>query len=62
VVLKLLGSDQSAALEAEIQAAVDGIPMPPPNASRSADTAARNNRVWSAVLLTLASPEFIVQK
>jgi uncharacterized protein (DUF1800 family) len=62
VALKLLGDGGSAALEAEIRAAVDAIAMPPSGASRAEVTAARRNRVWSAVLLTLASPEFIVQK
>jgi hypothetical protein len=52
--LTLAAGQLSAATSAQIKAVVDGI---------SADTpAGLNNRVYMALLLTLASPEYLVQK
>jgi hypothetical protein len=51
--LTLAAGQLSAATSAQIKAVVDGI---------SADTpAGLNNRVYMALLLTLASPEYLVQ-
>jgi len=62
---KLTCGQANDALRAEITNAVRTITIPALNASRTnraAIAAARRNRVNSAVLLTLASPEFLVQK
>jgi uncharacterized protein (DUF1800 family) len=65
VALKLLGDGASATVKGQIASAVDSIVVPALRADKSNQaqvTAALQNRVWSAVLLTLATPEFIVQK
>ncbi|WP_224242351.1 DUF1800 domain-containing protein [Hyalangium gracile] len=50
-------------LRSELVAAVGAILVPVPNGSNQAQVeAARRNRVRAAALLTVASPEFIVQK
>jgi uncharacterized protein (DUF1800 family) len=50
----LLGAQMSAATKASVRAAVDAIAIGSANASL--------NRVYTAVLLTLAAPEYLVQK
>ncbi|HEX4508558.1 MAG TPA: hypothetical protein VH328_00690, partial [Burkholderiaceae bacterium] len=65
VTLKLLGDSASTTVKSQIASAVDSITVPVLNANKSNQaqvTAALQNRVWSAVLLSLATPEFIVQK
>jgi uncharacterized protein (DUF1800 family) len=65
VTLKLLGDGTPAAMKSQIASAVDSIAVPALKANKANQaqvTAALQNRVWSAVLLTLAAPEFIVQK
>jgi uncharacterized protein (DUF1800 family) len=63
--LMLLANQMSPALRAQIVAAVNSVPVPA-DAADAADAAAaaeaRQNRVWLAVFLTLASPEYLVQK
>jgi uncharacterized protein (DUF1800 family) len=62
---RLLYGLATTALRTEIAAAVEKIVIPAPNAAGSnqaAIEAAKRNRVNAAVLLTLASPEFLVQK
>ncbi len=54
VALRLSGGQLSATTKATVRAAVESIPTTATNASQS--------RVYVAILLTLASPEFIVQK
>jgi hypothetical protein len=52
-----------AALKSEIQSAVDSIVIPAATATNAAQIdSAKRNRVSTALLLTLASPEFLVQK
>jgi Protein of unknown function (DUF1800) len=60
---KLLYGQPADALRSEILGAISRINIPAPNGSNQAqiDTA-KFNRVKSAVLLTLASPEFLAQK
>ncbi len=62
---RLLVGPASAALTAALVGAIDKITIPTLNAAGSnqaaIDTALRN-RVYSAVLMTLATPEFMVQK
>ena len=65
VTLKLVGDNAPATLKTQIQTAVDAIAIPalkPDGSNQAQVTAARSNRVFAAVLLTLAAPEFIVQK
>ncbi len=65
VTAKLLGDGASATLKSELRAAVDSITIPAlkaGNGNLAQVNAAKQNRVNAAVLLTLASPEFIVQK
>jgi uncharacterized protein (DUF1800 family) len=62
---KLTYGQMPAALKTEIQAAIETITLPALNATGSNQgqiDAARRNRVQSALLLVLASPEFAVQK
>ena len=65
VAAKLLGDGAPDTVKAPIRAAVDSLPVPALKAGKANQaqvTAALQNRVYAAVLLTLASPEFIVQK
>ena len=60
---KLLYGQPADALRTEITNAISRINIPAPNGSNQAQIdAAKFNRVKSAVLLTLASPEFLGQK
>jgi hypothetical protein len=60
---RLIYGAANAALKAEIVGAVNSIVIPAATGSNQAaiDTA-RRNRVNAAILLTLASPEFVVLK
>ncbi|WP_119155024.1 DUF1800 domain-containing protein [Caldimonas tepidiphila] len=61
----LTGGQMSAALKAEIGAALASLPVPaarPDGSNAAAVERAKRTRVQAALLLTLASPEFIVQK
>ena len=65
VTQRLLYGQASAALRADIEASVASIAIPALNASGSnlsAVQAAMRNRVYAAVLLTMATPEFLTQK
>ena len=65
VAARLIGDNVNTALKAQIQAAVDSIAIPNLNkagSNQGAIDTAKKNRVNTAVLLTLASPEFIAQK
>lgn len=65
VTARLIGDNVNTALKAQIQAAVDSILIPNLNktgSNQGAIDTAKKNRVNTAVLLTLASPEFIAQK
>jgi uncharacterized protein (DUF1800 family) len=65
VTLRLLGDGVPDAYKARLRAAVDSIVIPALKTGGSNQAqvdAAKRNRVNAAVLLTLASPEFIVQK
>jgi uncharacterized protein (DUF1800 family) len=65
VTLKLIGDKAPATLKAQIREAVDSIAIPalkPNGANQAKVMAAQRNRVYAAVLLTLAAPEYIVQK
>jgi uncharacterized protein (DUF1800 family) len=65
VTAKLLGDGVPDTYKAELRAAVDSIPIPVLKAggtNQAQVDQAKRNRVNAAVLLTLASPEFIVQK
>jgi len=65
VTARLLGDGVADAYKAQIRTAVDSIAVPvlkAGGANQAQVTAALQNRVYAAVLLTLASPEFIVQK
>jgi uncharacterized protein (DUF1800 family) len=65
VTARLIGDNVDTALKTQIQAAVDSILIPKLNkagSNQGAIDAATKNRVNTAVLLTLASPEFIAQK
>jgi uncharacterized protein (DUF1800 family) len=62
---KLIGDGAPVALRTDIRAAVDAIPVPallPGGSNQAKVTVAKQARVCAAVLLTLATPEFIVQK
>lgn len=62
---RLLAGTMPAALKAEIQGAIGSIAIPALNATGSNQAqidAARRTRVNAAVLLTVVSPEFLVQK
>ncbi|HEY9023425.1 MAG TPA: DUF1800 family protein, partial [Burkholderiaceae bacterium] len=62
---RLIGDNVNAALLSQIQVAVDSIPVPKLNktgTNQGQIDSAHKNRVNTAVLLTLASPEFIAQK
>ena len=62
---KLLWGSGTAALQTEIATAVGKITIPALNTggtNQAAIDSAKRNRVNSAVLLTLASPEFLAQK
>ena len=65
VAAKLLGDGVPDAFKAQIRTAVDSIAVPAlkaGGANQAQVTAALQNRVYAAILLTLAAPEFIVQK
>ncbi len=65
VLTRLLGPAPQDALKTEIVAAVDSIALPALKADGSNQTAvdnAKKNRVYTAVLLALVAPEFLVQK
>jgi len=65
VTSKLLGDGVPDAFKAQVRAGVDSIAIPAlkaNNANAAQVDAARRNRVYAAVLLTIAAPEFIVQK
>jgi uncharacterized protein (DUF1800 family) len=65
VTQRLLYGQASAALRADIEASVASIAIPALNASGSnlsAVQGAMRNRVYAAVLLTMATPEFLTQK
>lgn len=65
VAAKLAGGSATAGLKAEVREAVESIAIPALRAdagNQSAVDAAKRNRVQMAVLLTLVSPEFVVQK
>jgi uncharacterized protein (DUF1800 family) len=60
---RLLYGQASAALQAEVTSVVSGIAIPAATATNQAAVAeAKRNRVNAALLLTLASPDFLVQK
>lgn len=62
---RLTCGQMSAALKAEIGAALASLPVPeakPDGSNAAAVERAKRTRVQAALLLTLASPEFIVQK
>jgi uncharacterized protein (DUF1800 family) len=65
VTARLIGDTVNADLKTQIQTAVDSIKIPVLN-KQGTNTAqienAKHNRVMTAVLLTLASPEYIAQK
>jgi uncharacterized protein (DUF1800 family) len=65
VTARLIGDTVNDDLKAQIRIAVDSIVIPAPNKNGTNGAAiakARNNRALTAVMLTLASPEYIVQK
>lgn len=63
VIDKLMSGQSLPALQQEIATAVGSIVVPAPTATNASQVAAaQRNRVNAAVLLTLASPEFLVQK
>ncbi len=65
VLTRLLGPAPQDALKTEVVAAVDSIALPALKADGSNQTAvdnAKKNRVYTAVLLALVAPEFLVQK
>jgi uncharacterized protein (DUF1800 family) len=65
VTARLIGDTVDASLKSQIQTAVDSIPIPALNKAGSNGPQienAKHNRVLTAVLLTLASPEYIAQK
>jgi len=65
VAAKLLGDGVPDAFKAQVRAGVDSIAIPALKANQANQAqvdAAKRNRVYAAVLLTLAAPEFIVQK
>ena len=63
VVQRLIDGKPSEVLIGDIAAAIGKITIPTPTATnQAAVTAAKRNRVNSAVLLTLASPDFLVQQ
>jgi uncharacterized protein (DUF1800 family) len=65
VTARLIGDTVDDELKAQIRVAVDSIVIPAPNKNGTNGAAiakARTNRALTAVMLTLASPEYIVQK
>jgi uncharacterized protein (DUF1800 family) len=65
VTARLIGDNVNASLKSQIQTAVDSITIPAPNKAGTNGPQienAKHNRVLTAVLLTLASPEYIAQK
>jgi len=65
VTVRLLGDTVSGELKNQIKTGIDSIVIPEPNKAGTNGAAierAKTNRAMTAVLLTLASPEFIVQK
>ncbi|MES2739802.1 MAG: DUF1800 domain-containing protein [Pseudomonadota bacterium] len=61
--LLLLNGAMSSTLRAQILGAIDSVPIPVANSSNAtAVTNARNNRVYLAVFLAMASSEYLVQK
>jgi uncharacterized protein (DUF1800 family) len=65
VTARLIGDTVDGELKDQIRTAVDSIDIPAPNKDHSNGDAiakAKTNRALTAVLLTLASPEYIVQK
>jgi uncharacterized protein (DUF1800 family) len=65
VTARLIGDTVDGELKADIQTAVDSIVIPAPNRNHTNGDAiakAKTNRVLTAVLIAIASPEYIVQK
>lgn len=61
--LLLLNGTMSTTLRNQIIAAINLVPRPTPNATNaSAISEADHNRVYIAVLLTMSSPEYLIQK
>ncbi|PHV04596.1 hypothetical protein CSQ96_24910 [Janthinobacterium sp. BJB412] len=61
--LLLLNGAMSTVLRSQILAAVNSVALPAATAANAAAVAkAQHNRVWLAVYLSLASPEYLVQK
>lgn len=58
--LLLLGGRMSSTLRGQIKGVLNSIPVPAGNTS--AATNARKNRVYAAIFLTMASPEYIVEQ
>jgi len=61
VTARLIGDNVNDELKAHIRRAVDSIEIPDANHAPAREQA-KENRVYTALLLTLASPEYIVQK
>jgi uncharacterized protein (DUF1800 family) len=62
IAVNLLYDLPSAGLNSEIVAAVNKIVIPPASAGTTAVNQAKRNRINAAILLTMASPEFLVLK
>jgi uncharacterized protein (DUF1800 family) len=65
VTARLIGDAVDASLKTQIQVAVDSIVIPAPNKDGTNGPQianAKHNRVMTAILLALASPEYVVQK
>jgi hypothetical protein len=62
IAVSLLYAQPSAGLNSEIVAAVNKIVIPPASAGVNAVNTAKRNRINAALLLTMASPEFLVLK
>ncbi len=61
--LLLMNGAMTGALRGQILAAINSVPLPAATASNAAAVArARHNRVYLAVYLSMASPEYLVQK
>ena len=61
--LLLLGGNMSSRLRGQILAAVDGVPIPAATAGNAAQVnTMKTYRVHLAILLAMASPEYLVQK
>ena len=58
--LLLLSGRMSTTLRGQIKGVLNSIPVP--NGNGSAAKAARENRVYAAIFLTMASPEYIVEQ